>query len=293
MQPDVKNIGIITKKKIKEHRLLLEKTVDFLRHHEKKVYLDDNAAPLLNEGEGFSKKDILEKSDAVIILGGDGTILKTARHLSYHPVKILGVNLGRVGFLTEVAPERLEKAMETVLIQKKYWIDNRYMLRVTVYRRGEKIMTSLALNEVVINQGSFARLIDLKTEINQRKIAHFRADGLIIATPTGSTGHSLSAGGPIVHHDVDAFILNPICPASLANRSIVIPNDRQIKVVLETERKDHDTHNIGLTLDGQESFPLTYGDEIRIRKSARTIDFIRLGGAKYYKILRSKLQWGI
>lgn len=286
-------VGIIGKTKIFEHLDLLKTAVDFLKKEGKKIYFDKNTAPLVTKKEGLTRAELLEKVDIAIVLGGDGTILKTARSMSYHKVLIFGVNLGRLGFLTEGAPENILKDLKRIFIHREFTLDNRALLRVTVYRKGKKVMTSLALNEVVINQGSFARLIDLRTEINQRKIAHFRADGLIIATPTGSTGHSLSAGGPIVHYDLDGLIMTPICPASLANRSIVIPNDRQIKIILDTKRKSEDLKQIGLTLDGQESFQLTADDEIRIRKSGRVFSFIRFGTPQYYRILRKKLKWGI
>lgn len=285
-------VGIITKSNVLANRDILKKLVKTVQKYQKEVIFDEHSAKFFGKKKGLDRSEILEKSDMVVVLGGDGTILKTARCISYHPVLVLGVNLGRVGFLSEITPDAMEKALKRILKEKRFYIDKRFILRVTVYRNGKKIRTSLALNEAVINQGAFARLIDLRTEINQRKVAHFRADGLIISTPTGSTGHALSAGGPIVHHDLEGIILTPICPAELANRAIVIPNDRQIKIIIETQRREEKV-DLGLTLDGQEMFPLRYGDEIKVRKSGRDIAFIRLSGSSYYKTLRSKLKWGI
>lgn len=289
---ELKRIGIITKSNVLAQKNILEKTVKILRKYEREILFDEHSAEIFHQEKKYRRNEILEKSDMVIVLGGDGTLLKTARCVGYHPVLILGVNLGRVGFLSEITPKNIEKALHRILVEKRFYTEKRFILRVTIYRGGKKIKTFLALNEAVINQGAFARLIDLKTEINQRKVAHFRADGLIISTPTGSTGHALSAGGPIVHHDIEGIILTPICPAELANRAIVIPNDRQIKIIIETKRREEKV-DLGLTLDGQEMFPLHYGDEIKVRKSGREIAFIRLSSSSYYKTLRSKLQWGI
>ncbi len=174
-----------------------------------------------------------------------------------------------------------------------YYIDERMLLRVTLYRAGQKIATHLALNEAVVNQGNFARLISLRAETDQRKMISFKADGVIVASPTGSTGHSLSAGGPIVHPTIDAIIFTPICPSELSVRPIVIPSSRQLKIVIETERRYQD-NTIGLTIDGQIVIPVQYGDEVKIRRSTRKLRFIRkpVGGGSYYKILREKLSWG-
>lgn len=283
---NLEKIGIITKRNISNNIDYLREIYDYLIKQGKKVFLDRNAAPLILEEEGMSKQLLLKKVDLTIVLGGDGTLLKTARSVGYKQSLILGVNMGNLGFMTEVGPDHLIDMLERVW-EGKYVVDTRSLLRVTVYRGDRKIYTSLALNDAVINQGAFARLIRLRTEINQRKISDFHADGLIIATPTGSTGHSISAGGPIVHPSLEGFIMTPICPSSLANRPIVVPSDRQIKVILHTDRGD-----VGLTLDGQESISLEYEDEIKIRRSARKFHLIRKTGENYYKILRDKLEWG-
>lgn len=279
-------IGIITKRNIKNKVEFLRTLYDYLKRKKKKIFLDRNAGPLLLNEEGYTKDIILAKSDLVLVLGGDGTLLKTARQVGYKKTLVLGVNMGNLGFLTEVNPEQLLEMLERVW-EGKYVVDERSLLRVTVYRGEDKIYTSLALNDAVVNQGAFARLINLRTEINQRKINDFWADGLIVATPTGSTGHALSAGGPIVHPGLSTFVLCPICPSALSNRPIVIPMDRQIKVTIGTDRGD-----VGLTLDGQESIALQYLDEIKIRRSIRRFHLIRKTGENYYKILRAKLKWG-
>jgi len=281
-------IAIITKRNIITHKDEVFELVKYLKKKGKKILFDNNSAPLMGNELGHKKEKLLREADMVICLGGDGTLLKTARRMGNKKVPVLGVNMGTLGFLTETTPEKMYGALDRVF-KNNYVIDRRFILRITVYRDGEKIYTNLALNDAVINQGLFARLIDLRLEVNQRKIIEFEADGIIVATPTGSTAHALSAGGPIVHPSVYSFVVVPVCPASLSVRPIVIPNDRQLKLVVQTHRvKEH----VGLTLDGQETFDLEYGDEIKIRKSSRWFDMIRLTGGNYYKMLRSKLHWG-
>ena len=287
--PDkLESVGVITKRNIIASKEVVFKLDKYLKKKGKKVFYDNNSAALFKGKEGMKKKKILKQADMVICLGGDGTLLKTSRRMGKKKVPVLGVNMGTLGFLTETTPDKMYEALDRVF-EGKYVIDRRFILRVTIYRDGEKIYTNMALNDAVINQGLFARLIDLRLEVNQRKIIEFEADGIIVATPTGSTGHALSAGGPIVHPSVHSFVIVPVCPKSLSVRPIIIPNDRQLKLIVQTHRvKEH----VGLTLDGQETFDLEYGDEIKIRKSSRWFDMIRITGEGYYKILRQKLHWG-
>lgn len=284
----VKKVGIITKRDIKEHKKLIEKLVKYLVKKKKEVVYDENSAKLFGK-TGLKKEALLLKSDIVIALGGDGTLLKTARRLSRKKVPILGVHLGTLGFLTETVPEKMFGVLDRVF-SNQCAVDKRTLLRTTLYRKGKKTSTYLSLNDAVINQGSFARLIQMRVEVNQRLIVRFKADGAIVSTPTGSTAHSLSAGGPIVHPHVPSLIISPICPSSLSMRPIAIPDDRQITIFIETERRN-EKEKLGLTLDGQDVIDLEYGDEVKFRKSKRNIYFIR-EGHKYYKMLRDKLDWG-
>lgn len=285
---NINKVAIATKRNIIERKDVLLSLIKYLEKKKKKVLLDMNAARVVKNYEGHKKETLLREADLAIVLGGDGTLLKTARRMAKRRTLILGVNMGTLGFLAETTPDKMHQALDRIF-KGKYIVDRRFILRVTIYRDGEKIYTSLALNDAVINQGLFARLIDLRLEVNQRKIIEFEADGIIIATPTGSTGHALSAGGPIVHPSVATFVIVPICPASLSVRPISIPNDRQLKIIVQTHRvKEH----VGLTLDGQETFDLAYGDEIKIRRSSRYFDMVRLTGGNYYKVLRTKLKWG-
>lgn len=284
----IQKIGIISKRDLDDKKLV-EKLVKYLEKKGKEVILDQNLAKLLKKGTGIKKEQLLNKVDMGISLGGDGTLLKIARRHPRHHVPILGVNMGNLGFLTETTPDKMFDVLDSTF-KNQCRLDRRTILRVTVYRGGKKLSTYLSLNDAVINQGSFARLIQIRIEVNQRLVVRFKGDGLIVASPTGSTAHSLSAGGPIVHTGVPGIIVSPICPSSLSMRPIVLPDDRQITVHIETERRS-EVEYLGLTLDGQESIPLKFGDEIKIRKSHRVLNLIR-EGSRYYKVLRQKLSWG-
>lgn len=283
-------IGIITKTNVKQHLHLVKEILETLKKHKKTVYMDANCCAAFSKKGGLDKSDMLRKVDMAIVFGGDGTLLKVARKLGIRKVPVLSVNVGKVGFLTETTPLKMVKALEQIF-RGHYHVDERFLLRVTVYRRGKKYKTSLALNDAVINQGGFARLIDLYVSVNQRKLALYRADGLIISTPTGSTGHSLSGGGPIVHPKIDGLLLTPICPVKLGFRPILIPNNRQISIELLTEWRA-EKKPIVLTIDGQETINLLLGDVIRVRQSSRVFQMLRAPGHKYYQMLRRKLNWG-
>jgi NAD+ kinase len=284
----INSVAIIAKRNILARKDVVFELVNYLKKRKKKIFYDTNVAPIVKVGDGYKKERLLREADMAIVLGGDGTLLKTARRMGKKKTPVLGVNMGTLGFLTETTVDKMYYCLDRIF-KNQYVIDRRFILRLTIYRDGQKIYTTCALNDAVINQGLFARLIQLRLEVNQRKIIEFEADGIIIATPTGSTAHALSAGGPIVHPSVHSFVIVPVCPASLSVRPIIIPNDRQLKIIVQTRRvKEH----VGLTIDGQETFDLEYDDEIKIRKSSRWFDMIRITGEGYYKILRQKLHWG-
>lgn len=284
----IESVALIGKQNIEPHKKFIEEVVAFLEKKKVKIFYGENIGKLLGT-KGETREELLKKVDLAIVMGGDGTLLKTARSLSKRVVHVYGINFGTLGFLAESTPDKAIEGLERIF-KGKYVLDARSLLRVTVYRQGLKISTGLALNDAVINQGIKARLIKLRVEMNQRKVNTFKADGLIIATPTGSTGHSLSAGGPIVHPKLDAFVLTPICPVSLSNRPITMPNDRQLNIKVETIREYHE--RVALTLDGQVTYGLEYGDDVKIRRSSRKFYLIRMTGENYYKALRAKLNWG-
>jgi len=286
----IRKVGVITKRDISPHKKLLLKIQKYFKKKNIEIIWDENSASVLGMEKFFRKEQLLASSDVAITLGGDGTLLKTARRHPRKSIPILAVNLGTLGFLTETTEEKMFEVLDKVF-NNQCGLDKRSILRITLYRKGKKHSTYLALNDVAINQGAFARLIQLRVEINQRLVNRFQADGLIIATPTGSTGHSLSAGGPIVHPHVTGIIMTPICPVSLSMRSIVLPDNRQLTIFIETDRKGGQAEEIGMTLDGQDVISLKYGDEIKVRKSKRNMYLLR-EGTRYYKILRDKLNWG-
>ena len=288
----ISKVAIITKRSIgdkPENVKLLKQLVKYLEKKKTEVLFDRNASQEIKGSTGHNKEYLLKKADLAITLGGDGTLLKTARRLSRKKVMIYSVNLGNLGFLTESVPEKMFEDLDHIF-KGKYRLDRRTLLRVTVYRNGNKGETYLALNDAAINQGAFARLIKLDLELDGRKVVRFKSDGLIVSTPTGSTAHSLSAGGPIVHPSIEGLIITPICPSSLSMRPIVIPDDKQLTVSVETQRRE-ESAIIGLTLDGQDMTILRYGDKIKFRRSKRSVYLIRTKH-RYYKMLRGKLSWG-
>jgi len=289
MKKEIKKIGIITKRNNERANDIVKKLHAYLKKKKKIVFCDQNSFEICGENESYKKEKMLSKVDLAIVMGGDGTLLKTASRTSTKKTIILGANLGTLGFLTEATPSKLIETLDKVL-KGDYYIDKRSLLRVTIYRRGKKIRTFLALNDAVVNQGSFARLIDLDFSVNGRKVVNFKADGMIVATPTGSTAHSLSAGGSIIHPEVECLAITPICPSSLSMRPFIVPGNKQMHVTINTQRRE-DAEKIGLTIDGQNCIDLQYGDKITFRRSKRYFHLARTQN-RYYKMLRTKLNWG-
>ena len=238
---------------------------------------------------GFTEtiiNDIPDKTDLVVVLGGDGTLISVARLIGAHEVPILGVNLGSLGFLTEITLDELCASVDRYLCGD-YKISDRIMLHVAVVRNGSIIEEKRVLNDLVINKGALARIIDLETTINGNYLTTFKGDGLIISTPTGSTGYSLSANGPILYPELECFVITPICPHTLTNRPIVVASDSLVTVELKCIKED-----VFLTLDGQVGVELKCGDEIRIRKAEKRTRLIISSSRDYFEILRTKLKWG-
>jgi NAD+ kinase len=231
-------------------------------------------------------RELAQRAELVVVLGGDGTLIHTARLLAGRPVPILGVNLGSLGFMTEVPVDELFPVLDQVLAGR-FKMDSRMKLTSRLVREGKTVVEDEVLNDVVINKGALARIADHETTIDGVPITTYKADGIILATPTGSTAYSLSAGGPIVHPSVDCTILSPICSHALTQRSIVVPADRTIRVMLRSEIAD--TY---LTLDGQTGHPLQGGDCIEVVRSPNRVNLIRNPHMAYFTILRQKLHWG-
>ncbi len=230
-------------------------------------------------------EQIPEKADVIIVFGGDGTLLSAARLVTHHPVPILGVNLGSLGFMTEVTLEELPLALER-LLSGDYKLSSRCVLKVELSRASGERQVLQALNDAVINKAALARIISLDAYCNDDFIANFLADGMIIATPTGSTAYSLSAGGPIVFPTEDLITLTPICPHTLTNRPLIIPADYQVRVILRSGE------DVMLTVDGQVGLEMSEGDVLTCTQSEHRIELIQPGHKNFFDILREKLKWG-
>lgn len=227
--------------------------------------------------------DPLPPVDLVMVLGGDGTFLSVARRHSKADVPFLGVNLGRLGFLTEVEVADLEPSLEK-LASGQYYIDKRVMLAVRVSRRGEVVEQTFALNEVTVSKGPLARIIKLDVTVDGHCVGRYHGDGLIISTPTGSTGYSLSAGGPIMAPNVQAMVMTPICPHTLHARPVVVSLDARCEVEVGSSQQE-----IVLTVDGQHSFYLQYRDRVEVSTSRHQTSLVRLHGNNFFEIMRRKL----
>lgn len=236
---------------------------------------------------GVDAEDITSRADLVVVLGGDGTLISTARIIGERDIPILGVNLGSLGFLTEIALDELYPALEKCLAGD-YRVSERIMLRAVVERDGRETASHLVLNDVVINKGALARIVDLKTRVNSLDLATFKADGLIISTPTGSTGYSLSAGGPIVNPSMNCIVITPICPHTLTNRPIVIDDGSVVDITVSSL----DDEDIYLTLDGQVGLELHSGDRILVSRANHTARLVMSEERDYFAVLRTKLKWG-
>ena len=231
-------------------------------------------------------EDLAGNVDLILVLGGDGTMIATARMLGEREVPVLGINYGGLGYLAEFRIEEIYQALESIL-SGNFRLDKRVMLGVELRRGGELITRNRVLNDVVINKSALARIIEIDAYLNQHFVNSFRADGLIISTPTGSTAYNLSAGGPVIFPSMNAVVITPICPFTLSNRPIVVPDDATIELLLKTDQEE-----VTLTLDGQVGFSLNVEDRVIIRKSGVTFNLVQPSNRNYFDVLRDKLRWG-
>lgn len=258
-----------------------------LKNRSFSVLTDQYTSSVLNS-QKVSINDICAKADIIFALGGDGTILRISRNLANNSTQVLGVDLGSLGFLSEIEPEDLSKYLERIFTTD-FYLDKRTLIEVSLVRNQKRIFKSNALNEVVLNQGIKARLLNLELKSSKGFIHNFRSDGLIIATPTGSTGHSLSASGSIVSPTIEAFLLTPICPISLSNRPLILPDKDELSIKVLSERDIECP--LGLTVDGQLTTQLEKGDKILVKKSKISLNLIRFKPLDFYSKLRDKLNW--
>lgn len=228
----------------------------------------------------------LHAADLVVVLGGDGTMIAASRSIGGSSPLVLGINYGSLGYLTDFRFEEMFPALEAI-IEGEYEIDRRVMLEASHIRDGKTINSGRVLNDVVINKAALARIIEIEVSLNDLAVNTYRADGLIIATPTGSTAYNLSAGGPIVYPSMNAVVMTPICPFTLTNRPIVVPDHATIELALRD-----DNEGVVLSLDGQTGYPMHARDQVRIVKSETTLDLVQPTNRNYFDVLRTKLKWG-
>ena len=291
-QPTIKRIGVIVKphqpdaletlcrltKWLSERGITLVGPTEVERErieHETGCRID-----VVNEGE------LAHQVDLMLVLGGDGTMIATSRMIGNSRVPVIGVNYGGLGYLAEFPLEELFPAIESIL-KGEYRVQQRLMLTIELWRGEQMVTRNRVLNDVVVNKSALARIIEIEAYLNDQFLNVFRADGLIVATPTGSTAYNLSAGGPIVYPSMNAVVITPICPFTLSNRPIVVPDDSIIEVRLVTENEE-----VALTLDGQVGFPLQAGDRALIRKSQTAFNLVQPPDQNYFDVLRNKLKWG-
>lgn len=281
------SVGIIYKHHHEPAKIEAEKLKDWFKQKGIKVFSEEMKTKGSLDGCCKESMVIPKTVDWVVVLGGDGTLLGAARRVGRFGSPILGVNLGGLGFLTGIPLERLYPVIE-MMINDRLEVESRVMLETKVLRKGKVVCRFEVLNDVVINKVTLARIIDLDVAINEEFLTTFKADGLIISTPTGSTAYNLSAGGPILYPTMETFILTPICPFTLTNRPIIIPDTSVIQIKMKNESEEA----VVLTFDGQVGFDLYYNDKVIIRKSENKIKLFRPPDHSYFNILRTKLMWG-
>ncbi len=280
----MKRIGIVAKRGEPEAVKAVRDLLQWKKGNDFRFFLEKDVASVLKM-KGYPRNEIPGRSDIIIVFGGDGTLLSVARLVGDRGVPILGVNLGGLGFITEISRGEVRREIDKVF-SGKFGFEERIMLLADVIRGNKKVIQHNAFNDIVLHKSALSRMFELELSINNRYVSTFRADGLIVSTPTGSTAYSLSAGGPILYPTLESFLMTPICPHTLASRPIVLPDT----FVLEASIKNGD--NIYLTLDGQVGFPLKVRDRIKIRKADYKTKFIVLHDRDYFQILRTKLKWG-
>jgi len=282
----IKKVGIIAniaKEKSPEYTAALR---EWMLKRGLEVYLEEGIAAKIGCLPGVEKEKLRTLVDLLVVFGGDGTILRTARLASKRDVPIVGINLGGFGYLTEVNLSEMFAALELILAGN-FQIEKRMMLDVEIQGGEEPFREGTVLNDVVINRGNLSRIVELETTVDGRYLTTFKADGLIIATPTGSTAYSLAAGGPIIFPELKLILINPICPHTLTNRPVILPESAVIRVSLCTLEQ-----GATVTLDGQVSFTVKFGDIVTIRKSRYITTLVSSPHRGYLEILRTKLGWG-
>jgi len=282
----MKRIGLVVKQAQPEAMAVAEDLRSWLIQRGMEVFIEEARVIQASAPGEAEASTIPPDMDLVVVLGGDGTLLYAARTLGRNDVPLLGINMGGLGFLTETSLINLHSTMERVL-SGDYIAEARMMLSVVVNRAGRTVARETVLNDVVIHKEALARILDLKVKINDMDLTSYRADGLIISSPTGSTAYNLSAGGPIVHPAQETIILTPICPFTLSNRPLILPETAIVEVEVDPRATD-----VILTADVQVSFALEPGDKVVVSRSPNDILLIANLDKDYFEIIRTKLGWG-
>ena len=282
----MKSAAIISKPSKPELAGVLPEILAWFRKHDYKVYLDRETAAYIDGEEVVSRKQLAQKHpDFALVLGGDGTLLSAARAISHEGVPILAVNLGSLGFLTEVPLGEMFATLDAV-DGCHCPVEERSVLEATIFRGSEQLAHHFALNDVVVNKSAISRLVDFDLLIDGAFVLHYKADGVIIATPTGSTAYSLAAGGPVLMPSVSSFVVTPVCPHALTHRPLVVTDKAQIELNVETGAEE-----AFLSIDGQVGMPLQQGDRVVCRKADHTVKLMRVRRT-FFDVLRNKLKWG-
>ena len=283
----IKTVGIISRPRRSNLGIVVPPLLQWLESHGIRVVCDlETVSALQQQTSGRTREQVAAESDVLLVLGGDGTLLNAAKVAAPRGIPILPINMGSLGFLTSFTVEELYPALEEMLAGR-HSISERVMLQAERIVAGNVAAQQLVLNEAVVNKGALARMIEIELFIDGSYVCKYRADGLIVATPTGSTAYSLSAGGPIVHPSVGAFLLTPICPHTLSDRPIVVQDSCTIELKLTAEAE-----SVYLTLDGQTGIELHPQDQVRISRAPQRLKLIQPPQKSYYEILRNKLKWG-
>ena len=283
----IRAAGIICKPVKEMVTSVVPPLAEWLRARHIDVFVDlETEACIHTNFPALARGELGQKVGLIIVLGGDGTLLSAARALHGQNVPILAVNLGGLGFLTSVTLDELYPLLEQVL-KDEHRLGERMILEAEILRSGKAAERERALNEAVANKAALARMLDFDVFVDSRHVGRYRADGIIVATPTGSTAYSLAAGGPIIQPDLDAFVITPICPHMLTNRPLVIPDTSRVELDFTAAHEP-----VYLTLDGQTGFQLEPQDHVVITKSSSKVKFVRPPRKTYYEVLRNKLRWG-
>jgi len=286
-QAALKTIGIISRPRREQLSAVIPPLLQWLEARGIRALLDKETGSSVDQSAtARTRQELAGESDLLLVLGGDGTLLAAARVAAPRGIPLLPINMGSLGFLTSFTLEEMFPALEETLAGRSS-VSERVLLRVDLDRAGQIIDGQRVLNEAVINKGALARMIDLELKIDGAFVCRYRADGLIVATPTGSTAYSLSAGGPIVHPSVESLIITPICPHTLTDRPLVVRDSSRVEVSLSG-----DAESVFLTLDGQKGIPMQSGDCVRIVRAPERLKLIQPPRKSYFDILRSKLKWG-